>query len=84
MKKTLTAAILATVALGGTAFAESTVDQQRDKLNALWGKNTTPAVSAQVSATRDGVKDRLLGGTQKGSYAKTRSFGFTERNVSGR
>ena len=54
MKTVMTVAVIAAAALSTTAaLAESTAFEQRQKLNNYFDKTTTPAVSAQVSTTRD-------------------------------
>ena len=54
MKTVMTVAVIAAAALSTTAaLAESTAFEQREKLNNYFNKTPTPAVSAQVSTTRD-------------------------------
>ncbi|MFK7942981.1 MAG: hypothetical protein AB8B85_08745 [Paracoccaceae bacterium] len=63
MKNVLTAGLIAAAALSTTAaLAESSAAEQRAKLNSLWGKSATPAVSAQVSSTRDTTTGDALEG----------------------
>lgn len=53
MQKVIGATLIAAAALAGTAaLAETAASDQRAKLNALWGKDVTPSVSALVSSSR--------------------------------
>ncbi len=70
MTKFLTAAMIATVALGGAAIASENPSQEsRAKLEQLWGKKTAPSETGQVSVTR-GDDQRSLRSTTTNNRIK--------------
>lgn len=90
MKTIITTAIIAAALSTTAAFAggDNAAAEQRAKLNALWGKNVTPAVSAQVSATRGaetaGVLDGLGFSKDKGSNQALRNLRSSQPSRAGR
>lgn len=75
MQKIIGAALIAVASMAsGSALAEgSTVVEQRAKLKALWGQETTFGSTGQTSASRDGTTQTFISGT---SERKSRAHRF--------
>lgn len=78
MKKVITATLIAAAALSTTAaLAETAGFEQRQKLNALWNKSATPAVSAQASKQVSTTRDTSISGAFDGAF-----FGVNKKSGS--